>query len=205
MSETTFRAVVAAVLVGALALAVVVTVVTLLPAPAPIPSPPVVPSASPSPRASPSATPIPGPVFETPGVVGVGRVARGSQSAAALVLEFVESRIDAIPDAPGSFVVTLTDRDGDGSTVGFSGTPSVSAPGSLGVTVGVAGNVLTIEIGASDQLNIEPITISGLGITANATAAVGPLALEFSGFSGSLSTGTTVGDPGSPGNVIQGP
>jgi len=206
MSESSFRAVVAAVLVGALALALALATVTLLPSPEPTTSPSVAPSSSPSLRASPEATPIPGPVFETPGVVGVGQIARGSQSAETLVLEFVEPRIDAISNAPGSFRVTLTDQSGEGSTVAFTGTPSVLAPGSLGATVGrPAANVLTIEILASDRFNIESITITDLGISASPRAVVGPLVLDFSSFAGSLSAGTVAGDPGSPGTVIERP
>ena len=206
MSERTFRTVVAAVLVGALALAVIVAIVTLLPAPAPTPSPSVPPGSTPTLRATPAPTPVPGPVFETPGVVGVWRVARGSASAPTLVLEFVEPRIDAIPNAPGTFLVAITDSDGDGSTVAFTGTPVVAAPGSLGATARlVAPNALIVEIVASDPANIEPITITGLGITAGASAAVGPMRLDVTGFTGSLAAGTAPGGPGSPGSVAAGP
>ncbi|HEX5148934.1 MAG TPA: hypothetical protein VFW02_07630, partial [Candidatus Limnocylindrales bacterium] len=76
-------------------------------------------------------------------------------------------------------------------------------PGSLGVTVRYAApNVLAIDIVASDRLNIEPITITGIGIRASASAAIGPLTASAGGFTGSLATGTPQDDLPSPGSVV---
>jgi hypothetical protein len=206
MSERTFRAVVAAVLIGALALAVVVSIALLPRSTEPMPSPSTAirPPTSPTPSAAP--TPTAGPVFTASGVVSVGLISRGTSSGRTLVLQFLEPSIDAIPNAPGSFRVTLTDQAGDGSTVSFVGEPLVSAPGSLGATATLeAPNVLMISIEASDTINVEPITISGLGIQATSTAAIGVVTAELNGFTGSLATGAARNFLASPGSVIAGP
>ena len=102
--------------------------------------------------------------------------------------------------------MTLADHAGDGSTVAFVGTPSVDAPGSLGATATlVAPNVLMVSIVASDTLNIEPITISGLGIRASSTAAIGSVTAELNGFTGSMATGAASNVLASPGSVIASP
>lgn len=204
MSEGTFRAVVASVLVGALVLAIL-AVAVLLPRPAqpsPAPSGPVKP-ASPSPSAASAAsTASSGPAFAALGVVGIGTIAPGSSSGPTLVVTLNEPGVDAIPDAPGSLRLTLTDSAGDGSTVTFTGTPAVGAPGSLGATATlVAPNVLLVSVVAADLYNIEPITISGLGIRATATAAPGPLVLVAGEFSGSLGGGLASATVPSPGTI----
>lgn len=207
MSERTFRAVVASVLVGALALAVIVATVVFLPrSPEPSPRASVVTSAAPGPTRTLAPTRIPGPVFVAPDVVSVGLISRGASSDKTLVLQFVESSVDAIPDAAGSFQVTLADHAGDGSTVAFVGTPSVGAPGSLGATATlIAPNVLVVSIVASDIFNVEPITISGLGISASSTAGIGSVNAELDDFTGSLATGAARNVLASPGSVIASP
>jgi hypothetical protein len=189
------------VLVGALVLAFVITAATVLRGPTqPLPSPI---GTITRPIPTPAATPFAGPVFEAPSVVSVGLVSRGSTSRPTLELEFVESRPDAIPDGPGSFRVTLKDQAGDESTVGFIGEPLVAAPGSLGATASlVAPNVLMVNIVASDRLNIEPITITGLAIRTTDTAALGPMIGEVGDFDGSLASGATGDTLPSPGSVI---
>lgn len=202
MTEATFRTVVASVLVAALALAVVVTLVVLRP-----PSPEPAPSASPAapPTAAPTPTPPPQHVFEDIGVTGVGTIPRGRSSGNTLVLRFMEPSPDAIPDGAGSFLVTLTDHVGDGTTVGFTGTASIDAPGSLGVIADlVANNVLKISIEASDRFNVEPITITGLGISASSTATLGSIDAVLGGFTGSLAAGVANDALPSPGTVIAG-
>jgi hypothetical protein len=142
-------------------------------------------------------------VFDSPGVVSVGLISRGSASPQTLRLELVEPSVGAIPDAAGALRVTLRDHDGNGSTVAFVGTPSVAAPDSLGATATlVTPNVLMVTIVASDRLNIESITITGLGIEATEQAAIGPLVAEVGDFDGSLSGGLTRDVLPSPGSVI---
>ena len=204
MSERTFRAVVAAVLIGALVLATVVAVATLYRPTLPVPSPSPLPTRTASPVPSPTPTPFSGPAFRTPDVVSVGLVARGASSAETLVLEFVETRPDAIPNAPGSFVVRLADRAGDPSGVAFTGTPQVVGPGSLGVTVTLAEpNVLRVDIVAADTFNVEALTITGLGISAGEGAAIGPLSAEAGDFAGSLKGGLVSTMLPSPGSVVE--
>lgn len=206
MSERTFRAVVASVLLGALALAVVVSVALLPRSTEPLPSPSTTTRPFTTPIPSSAPTPTAGPVFTAPGVVSVGLISRGTSSGRTLVLQFLEPSIDAIPNAPGSFRVTLTDQAGNGSTVSFVGEPLVSAPGSLGATAILeAPNVLMISIEASDTINVEPITISGLGIQAASAAAVGPVHAGLDSFTGSLASGATSNVVASPGTVIAGP
>jgi hypothetical protein len=206
MSERAFRGVVAVVLVLALVLAFVVALATLYrPAPPP-PSPSSATSRTPAPTgpASPTETPFTGPAFKTPGVISVGLVERGSISDASLVLDFVESQADAIPNGPGSFVVSLADSAGDRSTVAFAGAPTIDAPGSLGATATfTASGDLLIEIVASDPLNIEPLTIRGLEISASQTAAIGPVTAEVGGFGGSLSSGIATNRLASPASVTE--
>ena len=212
MTEATFRAVVAAVLVGLLVLAaVVVGLVLARPQPSPQPSTeaasPSVPVAlSPASPQIPTASLPPRHVFGDIAVTGVGDVPRGGRSAAALVLRMVEPDPAAIPNGPGSFLVTLTDHAGAGGTLTLTGTPSIYAPGSLGVHVDrQAGNVLRISIQGSDPRNIEPIVISSLGIEVAASAALGPISAIASGFEGSLTGGVATDTLPSPGTVVASP
>jgi len=144
-------------------------------------------------------------VFEEVGVTAVGSVPRGGASGTTLVLRFMEPSADAIPDAAGSFTVTLSDEAGAGTTLAFMGTPSIDAPGSLGASAElVAGNVLRISIVASDRVNVEPITVTGLGISASADAALGPISATLGGFSGSLAGGVANVVVPSLGTVVAG-
>jgi hypothetical protein len=218
MSERTFRAVIAAVLVGALALALLV-VLALVPRPAaPEPTPPATtgaptliptlssgPTATATPAPPPTPTPTPS-AWADASLAGVGAVPRGSESGRAFVLTLTELGADSIPDAPGSFEVTLVDGAGDASTVEFAGTPTSDAPGSLGLTVRLgAPNVLMVSIVASDRYNVEPITIRGLSLRAAPSAALGQIDLQFGEFSGSLAGGTTGGDALPVGTVVEAP
>lgn len=210
MSERTFRAVVAAVLVGALVLAAVVAFAVLQP-PAPSSSPTATPTAQPTPTAPPTPAPTPTPtpqlVFGEVDVTAVGSVPRGGSSGTNLVLRFVESSVDAISDAEGSFTVTLTDAGGAGGTlVVYTGTPVVDAPGSLGASAEIVGpGVLRISIIAADRVNIEPITVTGLGIGASAEAALGPIGATLGDLGGSLAGGVANVVLPSPGTVVAGP
>ena len=191
MSERTFRAVVAVVLIAGLLLAVVVSAILLGEQPTP-PTPSPSPSPSSEPTPGPTAAPtIAGPAFDAPTVSGVGAIAPGAGSPATFRVALTESGIAAIGVGPGSFTVTLLDSAGtDDGTLAFTGTPVVDAPGSLGATARLtAPNVLTVEIADSDQVNIEPIAISGLGIRVTKDAPPGDLAVRLGGFAGSLSGG----------------
>ncbi len=214
MSESTFRAVVAAVLVGLLALAVVVAGSLLLrggPGPSPSTaaatlSGPATPGSAPpaslqGSQAAPTAT---GPAFSVD-IVGVGLVARGTTSSDTLVLRVLESGRDAIADAAGSFRLAITDQSGDGTTVALVGTPTIEAPDSLGAKVSLAGpNLLDVRIAGSDPNNVELMTISGLGIRASSGAALGPVRATLGDFIGSLHGQALPVLSGSPGTVTAG-
>ena len=136
-------------------------------------------------------------------VTGVGDVAQGKVSGNDLVLRFTEASPAAIAAGSGSFEVTLTDQSGSPDTIGFAGTPSIEAPGSLGASVTLTGpNVLTVSIVDSDMFNIEPMTINGLGVRAAANAALGSINGFISGCSGSLAGCTALNELSSPGTVV---
>jgi hypothetical protein len=210
MTPSAFRAVVAGTLVAALVLAMVITVLVLGPKPGPeatasLPgaSPSGVATATPPGSSSPAMSPTPPPaVFGSMDVVGAGDVARGGTSATTVSLRFLKTNPAAIPSAPGSFQVTLSDAAGQ-PTIDFVGTPSVVAPDSLGASATlVAGNVLEIHISGSDPANAELLTINGLSIKAFATAALGPITASVGAFRGSLAAGVDVTDLPSPGTVV---
>jgi len=210
MSERTFRTVVAAVLVGALLLAVAVAgAVVLRQSPGASASASVptyasfAPSRTPAPTGAPAPTGTPGPVFTVPRVTGVGRIPRGGSTGPTLVLQFLELRPDAIPNAAGSFRVTLTDNAGHGTTVAFTGTPAVVGPDSLGATARlINANVLQVSITGSDPYHVELMTIRGLGISAASSAVLGPVHAELGDCTGSLARGAATNVLASPGTVV---
>ncbi len=133
-------------------------------------------------------------------------MAQGAESDNGLVLAFTELAPAAIGAGSGSFWVILTDQAGFAGRLTFTGTPSIAAPGSLGATVTLsAPNVLTISILDSDSLNVEPMTVTGLGIRASSTAAIGPINASIAGCTGSLAGCTESSVLPSPGNVVAAP
>ena len=110
---------------------------------------------------------------------------------AATLLAGLVTVIGAVPALASTSVISA------GSILigGFSGTPVLSAPGSLGVTVtlGPAGTSFVITTSGADNANIEPITVSGLRISADVGAATGPIKAVISGslVAGILSPTTT--------------
>ena len=136
-------------------------------------------------------------------VTGVGEITQGGTSPDELVLHVTEAGNATIGTGPGSFQVTLTDHAGLPDTIAYTGTPSVSGPGSLGVTASLtAPDVLTVSIVDSDTLNIETITIEGLGIRASPAAAPGSINAVIGGCSGSLAGCTATNVLTSPGSVV---
>jgi hypothetical protein len=158
---------------------------------------------TPQPTAVPTAVP---PAFASVTVTGIGTLGRGRSSAATLTLSFNEASVAAIARGPGSFEVTLSDSAGSGAEVSFLGTPSTAkSPGSLGASATVSGGVLTVRIRDSDTLNIEPIIVTGLGIAASSTAALGSIEATMGAFSGSLAGGATNDVLVSLGTVVSNP
>ena len=122
-----------------------------------------------------------------------GNVAQGSTSVGTASYLFTENSIAALPNAAGSMTVTITPAAPGVGTVTWSGTPVVSAPSSLGATASVAGNVLTINVAASDPANVETISISGLKVAASSTASPGAVVATLSaGLIGTAFSGGTV-------------
>ncbi len=107
-----------------------------------------------------------------------GNVAQGTTSAGTATFLFTENSADAL-QTTGTMTVTIKDKLG-GSTVTWAGTPVVSAPDSLGVSVSTLGNALNIKITGYDNNNVETIAISGLNVKAASTAAPGAVQATLS-------------------------
>lgn len=122
------------------------------------------------------------PVLASTSVTSAGSVLPGSISASAASFTLTENSVSAFANASGTLSVTITDS-ASASTVHFSGTPALSAPGSLGATValGSAGTSFTVSIVGADSNNIEPITVSGLRIAADSGAAPGAIKATLGG------------------------
>ncbi len=117
-------------------------------------------------------------------VTSVGNIPRGG-SATGLVYTLTESSAGCLPNAAGSATIIIA-PNGGGTTVSYTGTPVVSAPGSLGATASASGQTLTINWTGSDPLNIESITVSGLGISATTAAALGAISATLATTPGAL-------------------
>ena len=112
-----------------------------------------------------------------------GNVAQGYTSAGTATILFTENAINALTNT-GTMTVTICDSAAtggppatipcsDGTQVTWAGTPVISAPDSLGASVSIAANVLTIKITGHDDSNVETIAVSGLTVHAASTAAPG--------------------------------
>lgn len=134
------------------------------------------------------------PALASTSVVSAGSVLPGGSSVGTASFTLTESSVGGFPDASGTLVVTIADS-ASGSTVHFSGTPVLSAPGSLGATValGPSGTSFVVTTAGADIANIEPITVSGLRISADVGAATGLISAVMSGslVAGILSPTTT--------------
>jgi hypothetical protein len=146
------------------------------------------------------------PAFASVAVTAVGTIRRGGSSADTLVLTCQEASVGSIGRGPGSFEVSLSDQAGSPSTVSFIGSPSTAgSPGSLGATATIYGNTLVVTILDSDQRNVEPIIVTGIGIAASPSAALGPIQVTVGSFAGSLAGGAAHAILQSPGSVVDGP
>ncbi|MHB8673238.1 MAG: hypothetical protein ACYDAK_06110 [Candidatus Limnocylindrales bacterium] len=122
------------------------------------------------------------PALASTSVTSAGSMSPGTTSVGTASFTLTENSVNGFPNASGTVTVTITDS-ASASTVHFSGTPVLSAPGSLGATValGPAGTSFTVTTRGADNLNIEPITVSGLRISADVGAALGPIKAAMSG------------------------
>ncbi len=132
--------------------------------------------------ASLAATVVAPAAFASTAVTSAGTIPLGGTSTTAATFTFTENAASSFPSGGGTLIVTLTDSAG-GSTVHFTGTPTLTAPGSLGasITVDSSGNFFTINASASDTSNIEQITVGGLKISADTGAALGAINANLTG------------------------
>jgi hypothetical protein len=122
------------------------------------------------------------PALASTSATSAGNVLPGGSSAGTASFTLTENSVSGFANASGTLVVTITDS-ANASTVHFTGTPVLSAPGSLGatVTLGPAGTSFVVTTSGADNANIEPITVSGLRISADIGAATGPIKAVMSG------------------------
>ncbi len=105
-------------------------------------------------------------------VTSAGNIPQGGSSAGTATFRITEQAAGSLPNSAGSIDIVITDS-ASAATVGFSGTPVVSAPGSLGASAAIVGGTLTFSWSASDTANIEYIDVSGLTIDDLGGAALG--------------------------------
>ena len=153
------------------------------------------------------------PALASTSVTSAGSVLPGSTSVGTASFTLTENSVNGFPNTSGTLIVTITDSAG-ASTVHFSGTPLLSAPGSLGaaVALGPAATSFVVTTLGADNGNVEPITVSGLRISADGGAAAGPIKAAMSGslVAGILSPTTTasgivetfVGSPMTAGVIV---
>jgi len=133
-----------------------------------------------------------------------GTVPRGGTSVGTATFTFTENapacfNLIGLPADGAELSIVITDS-ASGTTVHFSGTPVVTAPGSLAATASLSNNTLNINFGASDSLNIEQISVSGLAIAADVGATDGAIKASLTGNErGCVITGGTT--PGSVGTA----
>jgi hypothetical protein len=129
-------------------------------------------------------------------VVSAGNVPTGGTSATNVSFTFKEEANASLDNGSGSFTVTLCDSDGvavgpppvctgAAGNLSFVGTPlTTGSTGSLGASASIAGNVLTVNVSASDTGNIETIFVTGLKISATSAAAIGAISATLNGGTG---------------------
>lgn len=142
-------------------------------------------------------------------VTSAGTIPIGGSSSGTASFTFTENlaacfNLIALPAAGPELQVVIKDSAA-ASTVHFSGTPVVTAPGSLGATAalaatGTTNDTLNVNFAGSDALNIEQVTISGLTITADTGAATGAISASLTAASNErgcvITGGTFPGDVG---------
>lgn len=143
-------------------------------------------------------------------VTSAGAVPRGGTSSGTASFTFTENSGTCFTNAvqPTALVVTILDS-ASAATVSFSGTPTVTGPGSIGATASVSGNTLTVAFaGATPLGSPEVVTVSGLKISATTAAASGAIQANLTGTesgcvlpgtataTGTLANDTSDGTPG---------
>ncbi len=85
------------------------------------------------------------------------------------------------PAVSPDLTITLTDDAASAATVDFTGTPTVTAPGSLGASASVSGGDLLINFTGTDTINVEQVTIGGLMVATTAAADLGAVDATLTG------------------------
>ena len=125
--------------------------------------------------------------FASVTVTSAGNVPQDGTSAGTATFVLTEQAIGSLTNAAGSIDITIAPAAPIVGAVTFSGTPVVSAPGSLGASASIVGSVLTVSWTNSDVANIESITVSGLTIDATATATPGAITATLGNPTGNAS------------------
>jgi hypothetical protein len=92
-----------------------------------------------------------------------------------------ESAQNAFPDGGGILTVTVKPASPGNGDLTLSGVPVFNAPGSLGLSLTVSGDVLTIATKSADPINVEQITITGLEVSASGGASPDDIAVTLGG------------------------
>jgi hypothetical protein len=108
-----------------------------------------------------------------------GNVAQGTTSVGTATFLFTENSANALTTIGYMYVDILPALPGTG-TVTWSGTPAISAPGSLDASVAIVGSRLEIRIRGVDAANVETISITGLKVKASADASPGAVRATLS-------------------------
>jgi hypothetical protein len=130
-------------------------------------------------------------VLAAASVTSGGSVARGSTTTGGVTITLTENTAACLtavmvgqspnPAVPNDLVITLTDSTPDATTVDFVGTPTITAPGSLGASAALSGGDLVIQLTGTDTINVEAITVSGLNVSTTAAAALGSVSATLTG------------------------
>lgn len=130
-------------------------------------------------------------VFASASVTSGGSVARGSTTTGGVTIQLNENTAACLtavgvgqspnPAVADDLVITLTDSAASAATVDFTGTPTITAPGSLGASAALSGGNLVIQLTGTDTINIEAITVSGLNVSTTAAAALGSVSATLTG------------------------
>jgi len=127
-----------------------------------------------------------GSVLAATTVTGAPSIPRGGTSATAPTFTFTENTAACFANAAGTLVYTITTAG-----VTFTGTPTLTAPGSLGATLTSTTTTFTVATTASDTTNIEQISVGALKLKATTAAALGAVTATLTGSLAACVVGTT--------------
>jgi len=137
-------------------------------------------------------------------VSGVGTISQGATSSGTATFTFTENSAAALTTS-GFLQVCIDDAAPSAGTVTFEGTPTISAPGSLGATVSGGGGTscFTVNVTGNDPLNIETIVVGGLKIKASAGASAGAIVATLTATAGNVNAAFQGGTATATGKLSQ--